>query len=247
MGAQLAHPQHYKMLRLAGTTTDGGTELGAVTAVEPVVGEVDAGVGEVGKVAAGFREIRLAGQVAPDDAQLLAIAVAAQAPAQLIFLGAVLQQLRHLGAQFARRQAPLQLPGSGQRQQHGRIPLGLFGDEVAGGGDADEGLLPFVGPTGEFPDLFSEGGADRRQRPIGAGLEVGRQGGQRRQAHGLSFVGCGPRLGPQLAQRWRNSSNSGLSADCAAQSVVLLRKIVSRVLKPSSICSKTTRARFYPR
>jgi hypothetical protein len=41
-------------------------------AVQPLVGLVDAGIGHVGKVAAGLHQIGLAGQVAPDDAHLLA-------------------------------------------------------------------------------------------------------------------------------------------------------------------------------
>ncbi|MCY1435295.1 hypothetical protein D9M71_513850 [compost metagenome] len=174
MGAQLAHAQHDKMLRLARAAADGGAELGAVPSVEPAVGEIGAGVGEIGKVAAGFREVGLAGQVTPDDAQLLAVAITPQAPSQFVLIDTLFQQLGHLGPELARRQAPLQLAGSGQRQQHGRVALRLFGDEITGGGDAGEGALPFVGPAGEFLDLFSGGGADRRKRPIGAGLEVGR-------------------------------------------------------------------------
>jgi hypothetical protein len=40
--------------------------------VQPLIGLVDAGIGHVGKVAAGLHQIGLAGQVAPDNPYLMA-------------------------------------------------------------------------------------------------------------------------------------------------------------------------------
>ncbi|MDT4856125.1 hypothetical protein FQZ97_905050 [compost metagenome] len=68
MGAQLAHAQHHHVLGLAAAPADGRAELRAMPGIEPVIGQIDAGVGEIRKVATGFDQVGLATDVAPDDA-----------------------------------------------------------------------------------------------------------------------------------------------------------------------------------
>src|SRR5690606_29075182 len=70
MSAELAHAEDHHLLRLATAPADGGAELLAVTRVEPAVGQVDAGVGQVRQIATGLLEGGLATDVTPDDAQL---------------------------------------------------------------------------------------------------------------------------------------------------------------------------------
>ncbi|MCY1247563.1 hypothetical protein D9M72_609080 [compost metagenome] len=95
-----------------------------------------------------------------------------------------------LAAQFAARQAPLQFAGGGQFQEHLRVAHGLFGDEVATGGHAQEVCTPPVDPGFElspgFGGKIGYSGLEVLLRALGEGLEGGRQRGQRRQAHGLS-------------------------------------------------------------
>src|SRR3990167_4883984 len=109
MGAQLAHAEDDHMLRLAAAPADGRAELRAMPWIKPLISQVDAGIGQVGKVATGFNQIRLATDIAPDDAQLLTIAVTPQAPPQFFIIGALLKRLRQLAAQFARPKAAFQL------------------------------------------------------------------------------------------------------------------------------------------
>ena len=73
MGAQLAHTENDHVLGLTGAAPDRCTELFTAARVQPLIGLVDAAVGQVREVTAGFDQIRLAGQVTPDDAHLLAI------------------------------------------------------------------------------------------------------------------------------------------------------------------------------
>ena len=72
MCAQLAHAENHHVLRIAAAPAGGHAELLAMAGVEPVIGQIDAGVGQVGEIATGLGQGRLAGQVAPDDAHLLA-------------------------------------------------------------------------------------------------------------------------------------------------------------------------------
>ena len=100
--------------------------------VQPLVGLVDAGVGHVGEVATGLHQIRLAGQVAPDDADLLAGTLAAQHAAQLIFCFSLLHGTGDLPAQLARRKATVQLAPGDQFEQHQRVTNTLFNHEITG-------------------------------------------------------------------------------------------------------------------
>ncbi|MCY1297381.1 hypothetical protein D9M70_468180 [compost metagenome] len=178
------------MLRQVRTAPHRRAELLAMAQVQPLIGKVDAGVGEVGQVAAGAGQVGLAGQVAPDDAHLLAPAEAPQAAAQFVLVGAVGQQPFQLGAQFAAPQVALQLTAGGQFEKHLRIARDLLGDEVAAGGDAGEVGMPFVGPAFESgPEILrkiGDGGLEILPGALGERLESGRQRGQGRQGHGLS-------------------------------------------------------------
>ncbi|EJT84445.1 hypothetical protein PPS11_22459 [Pseudomonas putida S11] len=53
--------QHHHVLRLAAAVADRRAELLAVARVQPLVGFVDGGVGQVGQVAAGFARARPGG------------------------------------------------------------------------------------------------------------------------------------------------------------------------------------------
>ncbi len=72
MCAQLAHAENHHVLRVAAAPAGGHAELLAMAGVEPVIGQIDAGIGQIGEVATGLGQGRLAGQIAPDDAHLLA-------------------------------------------------------------------------------------------------------------------------------------------------------------------------------
>ncbi len=72
MCAQLAHAENHHVLRIAAAPAGGHAELLAMAGVEPVIGQIDAGIGQIGEVATGLGQGRLAGQIAPDDAHLLA-------------------------------------------------------------------------------------------------------------------------------------------------------------------------------
>ncbi|MNZ83226.1 hypothetical protein D3C78_1019480 [compost metagenome] len=139
--AQLAHAQHHHVLRLAAAVADRRAELLAVARVQPLVGFVDGGVGQVGQVAAGFAQRGLAGDVAPDDAQLLAVALAAQVARQLVLALRRLGGCSDVPAQFTRGVTPIQLATGQQAEQHGRLAPDQAEHEVAGGGYLVE-LLP---------------------------------------------------------------------------------------------------------
>ena len=117
--------------------------------VQPVIGQIDTGIGKIGKVATGFTERRLATEVAPDNAQLLAIAKAPQAAPEGILIGAFIQLHFQLLAQLARRQATLQLTRFRQGDEHLRITLSLLGNEVAQGRNLPPGIAAFLRPGGD--------------------------------------------------------------------------------------------------
>ena len=138
---KLAHAQHHHVLRLAAAVADGRAELLAMARIQPLVGFVDGRIGQVRQVAAGFAQLGLAGDVAPDDAQLLAVARAAQVTRQFVFALRRLGSLGNLPAQLTRGVTPLQLATGQQGKQHGRVALGHPQDIIAGGGNLIE-LLP---------------------------------------------------------------------------------------------------------
>lgn len=150
---QLAHAEDDHLLRLAAAPADGGAELRAVALVQPLVSLVDAGVGHVRQVAAGLYQVRLSGQVAPDDPHLLAGALATQHTPQLIFCFSLLHGCGNLPTQLIRRKAAVQLAPGHQLKQHQRVTNTLFNHKIAGGTHPGE-----VGPTLRRP---------RRQAMIG--------------------------------------------------------------------------------
>ena len=150
---ELAHTEDDHVLRLAAAPPHRRTELRAMARVQPVIGQIDAGIGEIGQIATGFTERRLATEVAPDDAQLLAIAKAAQAASQGILIGTLGQLRLQLLAQLARCQAALQLTGLRQRDEHLWIALSLLGDEIAQRRHLPPGIAAFLRPGG---DTFSQ-------------------------------------------------------------------------------------------
>ncbi|CRM86693.1 hypothetical protein [Pseudomonas sp. 22 E 5] len=121
------------MLGFAAAPAGGCAELHAVALVQPLVRLVDAGVGHVGEVATGLHQVRLSGQVAPDNAHLLARALAAQHAAQLIFCFGLLHGTGDLAAQLTGRKAAVQLAPGHQLKQHQRVTNTLFNDEITGG------------------------------------------------------------------------------------------------------------------
>ncbi|MCY1301428.1 hypothetical protein D9M70_510410 [compost metagenome] len=184
MGAELAHAEDHQVLRQAAAPADRRAELRGVTRIEPLVGEVDADVGQLGEVAAGFLEVGLAVEVAPDDAQLLAVAEAPQAVGQLIVVVAAGQRGGQLRAQFARLQRALQLAGVGQGEEGRRVADDLFIDEVAQRAAPLERGAARWRPVRQGCGVRQDGGG-----AIGQGLQEGGQRNKRRQAHGLSFFG----------------------------------------------------------
>ncbi len=81
MRAQLAHAEDDHVLRLATALPNGRAELRAMACIEPLIGLIDTGIGQVRQIAAGFNQIGLPADIAPDNAQLLAIAKAPQTAA----------------------------------------------------------------------------------------------------------------------------------------------------------------------
>ncbi len=73
--AELAHTQDDHVLRLSGMTTGRGAELLAMPGVQPLVSQIDRRIGHVRQVTAGFDQVCLTGQVAPDNPYLLACAL----------------------------------------------------------------------------------------------------------------------------------------------------------------------------
>ncbi|CRO72384.1 hypothetical protein PAERUG_P45_London_17_VIM_2_12_12_01725 [Pseudomonas aeruginosa] len=195
--AQLAHAEDHHPLRFAGAPADRRAELLALAPMEPLASQVDAGVGQGRQVATGFRQRGAAGQVAPDDAQLLACAETSQAPTEFVLVGAILQPRLQLTAQFAGRLGVLQLAAFGQFQQHRRVAHCLLGDEIAGRGDPSEILQALLGPglqAGQGGGIEGgDSGAEGSPGAFGGGQQGGRQIRQRRQAHGLSCLGFRPK------------------------------------------------------
>ena len=95
---ELAHAEDDHVLCLAAACAGRRAELGAVALVQPLIGLVDAGVGHVGQIATGLHQVGLACEVAPDDAHLLARALAAQHAAQFIFCFGLLHGTGYLAA-----------------------------------------------------------------------------------------------------------------------------------------------------
>ncbi len=147
VATEFAHAEDHHVLRLAAPGTDGHPMLLAMARVQPLVGQVDAGIGQVGQIAAGFGEARLARQVAPDDPHLLAVAKTSQGTLQPRFVVAVgqfaVQQRTHL----TEVQRALQQPRLDQPQQHLRISANLFDHEVAGRADPAKGFTALGRPS----------------------------------------------------------------------------------------------------
>ena len=118
---ELAHAQNHHRLGLAAALPDRCAELLAMTFVQPAISLIDAGIGHVRQVAAGFDQVRLAGQVAPNDAHLLPRALATQHASQLLIGLRLLHSGSNLPAQLARREVTVQLTEARQLQQHQRV------------------------------------------------------------------------------------------------------------------------------
>ncbi|MNG98753.1 hypothetical protein D3C79_579050 [compost metagenome] len=179
--SQLAHAQHHHVLRLAAAVADGRPELLAMARVQPLVGFVDGRIGKVRQVAAGFAKFRLTGNVAPDNAQLLAVARAAQIARQLVLALCRLGCCGDLPAQLTRGVSPLQLATGQQGEQHGGLALGQTEHEFTGSSHLVE-LLPVQRAPGlqvEF-GVAGHGIADELLVASDQRLQGGRQiGGQR--------------------------------------------------------------------
>jgi len=193
-GTELAHAENHHVLRLAGTCASGHAELLAVALVEPAISEVDAGIGHGREVAAGFRQIGQAVEVAPDDAHLMAVAETAQRDRQRLLALAPGELRFEQRAHFALAEWALEQPVGGQLQQLPRFSANLLADEIAGSACPGEGLATGLRPAFEGRRLqVIEGAGRREERLLGTtdkGLERSRNGDQRRQAHGvLPFSG----------------------------------------------------------
>ncbi|MNH20978.1 hypothetical protein D3C79_807680 [compost metagenome] len=123
---------------------DRGTELLAMAWIQPLVGLIDASVGQVRQVTAGLHQVGLAVQVTPDDPHLLAAALTPQVARQLVFARGSLGGSGNLRAQLARREAAVEFAAGDQIEEHGRITQCLFEDKVAGRGNPGE-LRPTLG------------------------------------------------------------------------------------------------------
>jgi hypothetical protein len=116
-GAELAHAEHDHLLSLAAAPALGGAELLAQARVKPAIRLVDAGIGHVREVAAGFHQVGLPGQIAPDDAYLLAGALTAQLAPQLLLVVDLGKRRGELCAELAGVQRPLQFAAGVQGDQ----------------------------------------------------------------------------------------------------------------------------------
>ncbi|MNP06387.1 hypothetical protein D3C76_983670 [compost metagenome] len=178
------------MLRLAAAVADGRAELLAMAWVQPLIGFVDGGVGKVGEVAAGFTQFGLAGDVAPDDAHLLTVALAPQVARQFVLALRGLGYGADVRAQLAGGIAAIELAAGHEREQHARFALGLAEHEIAGRGHLIELL-----PVHRAPSLQVEigvGGHGVAEELLVADDQRLQGGGQierQRQAHGLSLIG----------------------------------------------------------
>ncbi|MNO82562.1 hypothetical protein D3C76_738420 [compost metagenome] len=159
--------------------------------VQPLIGQVDARIGHVREVATRLHQIGLAGQVAPDDPHLMTRTLTTQRPCELIVCFGGVHGGANLRAHLARGEAAVEFTGLHQRQQQKGVTHTLFGDEVAGSGDASELRPAFRGP-GAQPMVIVQGADRGTERLLGTGdkrQENGGQVGKRRQAHGLSLIG----------------------------------------------------------
>src|SRR5690606_29976855 len=193
-------------------------ELLAVTRVEPAVGQVDAGVGQVRQIATGLLEGGLATDVTPDDAQLLAIAEAAQAARQCVLVLARGALVGQLGTQLARSQGALQLAGLSQGHEHQRITLRLLEYEVAERCHPSPRLATGWRPTLPLPAQLVVLNQNALQRMLGALTHRLQERGQfdrQRQAHGLSFwADCQPLVGGSKPRRG-GARWAGGTVDCS--------------------------------
>ncbi len=130
MGAQLAHAKDDHVLRRAAAAPSRHAELFAVARVEPVIRQIDRGVGEIGEVATGFGQVSLTGQIAPDDPHLLARAKAPEGQRQGVLVIAGGNLLVKRVAHLSRRKRAIQPAPLDQLQQHLRISTNLFADEI---------------------------------------------------------------------------------------------------------------------
>ncbi len=187
---QLAHAQHHHVLWLAAAVADRRAELLAVAWIQPLVGLIDGGVGQVGEVAAGLTEIGLAGDVTPDDAYLLAVAFATQVTGKLVLALRRLGNLGHMAAQLALPVAPFQLAAAHQAEQQPRVTLHLGEHEVTDRRHLIELPSMLLAPAAQVQ--FRVCGHRLVQKLLvaqGQWLKNGRQLARQRQAHGLSLIG----------------------------------------------------------
>ncbi|MNZ78107.1 hypothetical protein D3C78_966710 [compost metagenome] len=183
------------MLRFTAAVADRRTELLAVARIQPLISFVDRRVSKVGQVATGLAQFGLAGDITPDDAQLLAVALAAQVACQLFFTRRRLGRCRDLPTQLARRIPAVHLAAGQQGKQHRRLTLGQAEHEVAGGGHLVELVLVSRAPGGRIECRVAAQGIEQKLPITGdQRLQGGRQFERQRQAHGLSLIGVKVRV-----------------------------------------------------
>ena len=88
------------MLRLTTASSGRDAELIAMTHVQPLIRQIDTGIGHVGQVAAGFSQIRLTSHIAPDNPHLLPVAEAPQHARQAVLVIAADKGLGQYRAQL---------------------------------------------------------------------------------------------------------------------------------------------------
>jgi len=108
--AELAHAQNHHLLGLATAVPGGRAELLAMALIQPAIGLINAGIGHVRQVAAGFNQIGLTVDITPDNPDLLTGTLATQRTAQLIIGGSSLGDGGNLPAQLAGDKATVQFP-----------------------------------------------------------------------------------------------------------------------------------------
>ena len=193
------------MLRLATASAGGNTKLLAMALVQPVIGQIDAGVGHVRQVATAFHQVGLAGQVAPDDPYLMPGALATQLPTQLILVFGGVHRSVNLPAQLTGGKAAFQLAGRDEVEQHPRITTDVFDEKITGGADAIKGIAACIRPSVELGQRrvgqSSNGAAQRLVRTPDKRQEDGGHIGQQREAHGLSLIGV-LRDGCRAGKKW---------------------------------------------
>lgn len=188
---ELAHAEDNHLLRLATASTGRHAELLAMARVQPLIGLVDAGIGHVGKVAAGLHQIGLAGQVTPDNPYLMTRTLTAQRATELIIGLGGAHRRGNLRAQLAGSKAAIQFAGPHQVQQHQRVTNTLFNHEIAGSGHAGKLRPAFRRPGGQAMVIVqsADGGTKRLLCTGDKRQQNGGQFGERREAHGLSLIG----------------------------------------------------------